>query len=114
MDHEKELNDSQLSKLLEAVNFAENRLKTTGRNMTIREIGAEFANHCGDIKVEFLSRGDGAALRSLMGMASGCDRKSTRRNMSALRKVLEKEWRFRSKAKPVLTVSGKNTEQTLN
>lgn len=97
---EKELSDSQLSKLIEAVIFAENRLKNTSLNMPISEIGAEFANSCGGIKVEFLSRGDGAALRVLMGMASGCDRKSKKRRMTALKKLLEKEARVRLKAKP--------------
>lgn len=97
---EKELSDSQLSKLIEAVIFAENRLKNTSLNMTIREIGTEFANSCGGIKVEFLSRGDGAALRVLMGMASGYDRKSKKRRMTTLKKLLEKEARIRLKSKP--------------
>ncbi|MCC3740254.1 hypothetical protein LLQ54_10205 [Rouxiella badensis] len=97
---EKQLSDNQLSKLIEAVCLAVTRLKVSRNDMTNREIVIDFANNCGGIKVEFLSRGDGAALRDLTGMATGYDRKSTKRNMTQLKKVLEKEFRLRMKIKP--------------
>jgi hypothetical protein len=99
MNHEQQLNDKQLAELMTAVLVKENRIKNTGRNMTIREINTEFANTVGGIKVEFLSRGDGAALRELVALTSGSDRKSAKRNTSALLKLLTKEQKRRSRHK---------------